>query len=58
VAVSAVDAVVADVVFMAERNRLVAGHTYVGNERSCVNLISAPDDSAQRQKRRRDADLR
>src|SRR6266436_2484314 len=57
VAVAAVNAVVANVVLMAERNRLIAGHIHIGYERSGVNLISRPYGSTQQQQYGHDADF-
>jgi hypothetical protein len=49
VAVAAVNAVVANVVLVAKRNRLLAGHIHIGDKRSCVDFVSRPNGSGQQQ---------
>ena len=49
VAVAAIDAIVGNVVLVAERNRLVAGYIHICDKRSGVNLISRPNGSSQQQ---------
>ena len=57
-AIPAIDPVVSNVVLVAERNRLGGRHGYIGDERTGVNPICGPYDSAQHDNRRHNADLR
>jgi len=47
--VAAIDAIIANVVFVAEWNRLVSGHIHIRDKRSGVNLISRPNGSSQQE---------
>src|SRR4051794_35643592 len=47
VAIATVDAVVADMVLMAERDRLIAGEFHIGDEGTGVHLVGPPYDAAQ-----------
>lgn len=56
-AVTAIDAIIANVVFVAEWNRLVAGHIHIRDKRSGVNLISRPNGSSQQERDGYNADF-
>jgi hypothetical protein len=58
VTIAAVNAVVADMVFVTERNRLVACHIYIGDERPGVDFISRPNGPSQQQRYGYNADFR
>jgi hypothetical protein len=56
-AVATIDAIIADVVFVAEGNRLVTGHIHIRDKRSGVNLISRPNGSSQQEHYGHNADF-
>ena len=58
VTVAAVDSVIADVVFMAELNRLLSGKEGLGVVRGAVELEQHPDGYAKEKNRAEDSDLR
>src|SRR5438477_9958140 len=58
VAVAAVDAIVADVMLVAEGYRLARSHIYIRDERSCVDLISGQYHDGDHQQHSNDADFR
>jgi hypothetical protein len=45
-AVTAIYAVVADMVFMAKGNRLIAGDIYIRGEGSRVEFVSGPNNNS------------
>ena len=57
VAITAIDAVVGDVMFMRERHRLIFRHGDIRDERSLVDPIRRPKNSTRSQEDRNDADL-
>lgn len=56
-AVAAIDAIIANVVFVAEWNRLVACHIHIRDKRASINLISRPNGSSEQQHYDYDADF-
>jgi len=58
VAIAAIDAVIGDMVLMAERHRLIARHFNQSGERSRIQPIRGPNDSADGQQRGRNTDFR
>jgi len=58
VAIAAINPVIADMVFVAEWNRLVTHNIHIRDERSRVDFIGRPYSSTHQQQRGHDADSR
>src|SRR5436305_785802 len=58
VAVPAIDTVIADMMLVTERNRLIEGYIDIGDKRSRVNLVRRQHNNTQNHQRRYDTHLR